>query len=107
MARYFNGNGRENGIRVSHLNVRKLQHKVSEIKRVINDLKPHMLSLSECELYKEPPNFDLKAIKVPGYKIHFPKPWDLHGYARVLLYYRNNFECSRIQELDDEHIQSI
>ena len=33
MARYFNGNGRENGIRVYHLNVRKLQHKVSEIKR--------------------------------------------------------------------------
>ena len=61
-ARYFNGNGRGNGIRVYHLNIRKLQNKVSEIKSVVSDLKPHMISLSECELYRDSPSCDLSAL---------------------------------------------
>ena len=38
-ARYLNGNGRNSGVRVFHLNIRKLQNKVSEIKNVIRDLR--------------------------------------------------------------------
>ena len=106
-ARYLNGNGRTTGIRVYHLNIRKLQNKVSEIKRVVNELKPHLFSLSECELYKIAPSFNMDSLKIPGYKIHFPKSWECHGYARVVLYYKSNFECSRIPELEDDHLQSI
>ena len=45
-ARYLNGNGRTRGVRVYHLNIRKLQNKVSEIKNVIKELNPHLFFLS-------------------------------------------------------------
>ena len=107
-ARYMNGNGRNSGVRSFHLNIRKLQNKVSEVKKAVKELKnPHMFGISECELRKNSPNFDIEKLKVPGYNIHFPKSWDIHGYARVVLYYKNTFECPRVHELEDEHLQSI
>ena len=66
-----------------------------------------MFSVSECEIRKNSPNFSLEKLKVPGYNIHFPKSWDLHGYARVILYYKKTFDCPRVPELEDEHLQSI
>ena len=66
-----------------------------------------MFGVSECELKINSPNFDAEKLKVPGYNIHFPKSWEVHGYARVILYYKNNFECPRIPELENDHLQSI
>ena len=106
-ARYLNGNGRNKGVRVYHLNIRKLLNKGSEIKKVIKELNPHLFGVSECELVKNSPNFNIEKLKVPGYNIHFPKSWDIHGYARVILYYKNTFDCPRVQELEDDHLQSI
>ena len=106
-ARYINENVKYKGVRVFHLNIRKLQNKVSEIKNVMKELSPHMFSVSECEIRKNSPNFSLEKLKVPGYNIHFPKSWDLHGYARVILYYKKTFNCPRVPELEDEHLQSI
>ena len=74
---------------------------------MIKELIPHMFSVSECELRKNSPNFSLEKLKVPGYNIHFPQSWDLHGYARVVLYYKKTFDCPRVPELEDEHLQSI
>ena len=105
-AHYLNGNGRNSGVRVFHLNVRKLQNKVAEIKNVVKDLNPHMFSVSECEL-KNSTNFDIGKLKVPGYNIHFPKSWNIHGYARILLYYKKSFDCPRIHELEDDNLQTI
>ena len=105
-AHYLNGNGRNSGVRVFHLNVRKLQNKVAEIKNVIKDLNPHMFSLSECELQNST-NFEIGKLKVPGYNIHFPKSWNTHGYARIILYYKKSFDCPRIHELEDENLQTI
>ena len=105
-ARYMNGNSRDSGVRVFHLNIRKLQNKVSEIKNVLKDLNPHMFSVSECEL-KHSANFEIEKLKVPGYNIHFPKSWEAHGYARILLYYKKTFDCPRILDLEDEHLQTI
>ena len=106
-ARYMNGNGRTKGVRVYHLNIRKLQNKASEIKNVIKELNPHLFSVSECELRKNSPSFNMEKLKVPGYNIHFPKSWDAHGYARVVLYYKKTFDCPRIPELEDDHLQTI
>ena len=72
-ARYINGNGRIKGVRVYHLNIRKLQNKVSEIKKVVKELNPHLFGVSECDLQKYSPNFDIEKLKVPGYNIHFPE----------------------------------
>ena len=103
----MNGNGRNRGVRVHHLNIRKLQNKVSEIKNKVKELNPNLLSLSECDLKKNSPNFDIEKLKVPGYNIHLPKSWEVHGYARIILYYKKTFDCPRIPELEDDHLQTI
>ena len=73
----------------------------------MKESQPHFLGLSECELRKDSPNFNIDNLKVPGYNIYFPKSWDLHGYARVLVYYKKTIECCRVPELEDEHLQTI
>ena len=105
-ARYLYGNkGQSKGVRVFHLNIRSLQNKVSEVKKVVKNEKPHLLGLSECELKRGSINID--SLKIPGYKLHLPKSWDLFGYARVVLYSNKSFECPRISELEDDHLQTI
>ena len=107
-ARYLNGNGKNpKGVRNLHLNIRSLQNKVNEIKNIVKEEKPHFLGLSECELNRNSPNFSLDKLKVPGYNIYFPKSWDLHGYARVVVYYKKTLDCSQVPELEDEHLQTI
>ena len=39
--------------------------------------------------------------------LHFPNSWEAHGFARIMLYYKKNFECCRITELEDDHVQAI
>ena len=108
LARYYNGNGkRQKGVHSLHLNIRSVQNKVGEIKNIVKENKPHFLGLSECELRKDSKNFNLDNLKVPGYNIYFPKSWNLHGYARVLVYYKKTLECCQIPELEDEHLQTI
>ena len=106
-ARYLHGNGKQKGVRVFHLNIRSLQNKVSEVKKIVKEQNPHLLSLSECELKKTSPNFNIEKLKVPGYNLHLPKSWDAHGYARVVLYSKKTFDCPRIAELEDDHLQTI
>ena len=107
-ARYMNGNGKhQKGVQSLHLNIRSVQNKVGEIKQIVKKSNPHFLGLSECELRKDSQNFNIENLKVPGYNIYFPKSWDLHGYARVLVYYKKTLNCSRVPGLEDEHLQSI
>ena len=85
--------------------IRSLQNKISEVKKIVKNERPHLLGLSECELKRDSINID--SLKVPGHKLHFPKSWDLFGYARVVLYSNKSFDCLRISDLEDEHLQSI
>ena len=108
-ARYVNGNEngkRQRGVYSMHLNIRSVENKVFEIKNIVKEHSPHFLGLSECELINHA-NFDQEKLKVPGYNIYFPKSWEQHGYARVLVYYKKTLECSRLPELEDEHLQTI
>jgi hypothetical protein len=108
-ARYLNGNEngkRQRGVYNMHLNIRSVENKVFEIKNIVKEHSPHFLGLSECEL-RNHANFDQEKLKVPGYNLYFPKSWEQHGYARVLVYYKKTLECSRLPELEDEHIQTI
>ena len=107
-ARYLHGNGKlQKGVRVFHLNIRSLQNKASEVKKIVKELNPHLLGLSECELKKNSPSLNIEALKVPGYNLHLPKSWEAHGYARVVLYSKKTFDCPRIPELEDDHLQTI
>ena len=107
-ARYLYGNGKlPKGVRVYHLNIRSLQNKVGEIKKLVKEVNPHLFSLSECELRQDSPNFNIENLKVPGYNLHLPKSWEAHGYARVVLYSKKTFDCPRMEDLEDDHLQTI
>ena len=105
-ARYTYGNKINKGIRVFHLNIRKLQNKVTEVKSIVKELNPHLFGISECEL-RCSADFNIDKLKVPGYNLHMPRSWEEHGYARLVLYSKKGFECPRISELEDDHLQSI
>ena len=88
-----------------HFNIRHLKYKVGEIKNIIKEEKPNILGLSECELKKE--NVDMNSLKVPGYDILLPKSWDLHGFARVVIYIKKTFNYQQIHDLEDSVVQTI
>ena len=54
-----------------HVNIRSLYNKMSEIKKLINEERPHILGISECELKKSHHNLD--KLKVPGFNLLLPK----------------------------------
>ena len=88
-----------------HLNIRHLQNKVYEVKQLIKEHMPCMLGISETELYKN--KIDEKQLKVPGYNIIFPRSWELHGYARVVVYVKKTFKYQQVSELEDDKVQSV
>ena len=105
-AKYLHGNIRHaQGVHNMHLNIRSLKNKVGEIKNIISGEKPTILGLSECELRKE--NIDLKNLKIPGYEILFPKSWEMHGFARIVVYVKKTFQYCQIHDLEDDFVQSI
>ena len=106
LAKYVNGN-RTKGIFNLHLNIRSLNNKVSEVKRLIKEHSPNIFGLSECELRKINNYYDESRLKIPGYKILFPKSWAVQGYARVIVYVKNNFEHEQLHDLEDEQVQSV
>ena len=97
--RYINGNIKSipKGVRVYHLNIRSLQNKVGEIKKITNEKKPHIFGLSEVELKVNSPGFNMDKLKVPGYKLLLPKSWDKHGYARVAVYVKKPLIMSGLE----------
>ena len=105
-AKYVNGNrGGAKGVHNMHFNIRSLKFKVSEIKNIIHGEKPHIFGLSECELKKV--NLNLDSLKIPGYDILFPKSWDVHGFARVVVYVKKTFKYEQVHDLEDSLVQSV
>ena len=94
--RYVHGNIREKGIKNFYLNIRSLKFKVLEIKNIIKEHSPHIIGLSECELRKVSTN--ASDLRIPGYDVLFPRSWDVHGYARVIVYVKKYFHYEQINE---------
>ena len=106
LAKYVNGN-RMKGIYNAHLNIRSLNNKVGEIKNIINQHRPNIFGLSECELRKVNNTFDENKLKIPGYKVLFPKSWTSQGFARVVVYVKNSLEFEQLHDIENEDVQSI
>ena len=107
-ARYVYGNRRNNerkGIINLHFNIRHLKYKVNEVKNIIKQHNPNIFGLSECELKKE--NVNVNDLKIPGYDILFPKSWNLHGFARVLVYVKKSLHYQQVLDLEDNLVQSV
>jgi hypothetical protein len=106
LAKYLHGN-KKKGILNMHLNIRSLNNKVGEIKKIIKEQSPHIFGLSECELRKVNNLYDETRLKIPGYQVLFPKSWDDHGFARVVVYVKKTLEFEQIHDLEDSRVQSI
>ena len=106
LAKYLHGNIKK-GILNLHLNIRSLNNKVGEVKKLIKDHSPHILGLSECELRKVNDEYDESKLKIPGYLVLFPKSWYQQGSARVLVYVKKSLEFERIEDLEEPKVQSI
>ena len=108
-ARYKYGNiNKENrGIRSFHLNIRSIGNKMSEVKNLVKEQKPHIFGLSETELRKVQNKYDERKLKIPGYNLLFPKSWSLFGYARVLVYVKSSLEYQQVHELEGDVVQSV
>ena len=104
LARYLYGNIKRGIINI-HVNIRSIFNKLSEVKRLVHQEKPHILGLSECELRKS--NHDIDKLKVPGYDLLLPKSWHVHRKARVVVYIKKTLQYDRLEDLENEDIQTI
>ena len=102
LARYKYGNGKEKGIKNMHVNIRSLRYKIQEVKNIIQDHSPHILGASEAELKKV--KTDVNSLKIPGYKILFPKSWESNGFARVIVYVKNTFKHEHLEVLECDSV---
>ena len=106
LSKYLHGNIKK-GILNLHLNIRSLNTKIVEIKKIVKENTPHIFGLSECELRKVNNQFDETKLKIPGYQVLYPKSWESLGFARVLVYVKKGFEFEQIHELEEDKVQSI
>ena len=76
-----------------------------EVKNLVQQEKPHILGISESELQRNHHSVD--KLKVPGYNLLLPKPWDKHSQARVVVYIKKTLEYDHLEKLEDANVQSI
>ena len=108
LARYTYGNKQNlKGIKNFHLDIRSLANKISEVKNIVKEHQPHILSISECELKKVADKIDESKWKVPGYDLLFPKSWTTQGLARVVTYVKKTLEYEQVHDLQNNEVQSI
>ena len=103
---YGNRDHLKKGMKNLHLNIRSLRNKVSDVKLLIKQHKPHVFGISECELHKTS-NWNTDQLKIPGYDLLLPKSWDVHGFARIVIYVKSSLEYEQVTELEHDLIQSI
>ena len=103
-ARYLYGNVKRGLINL-HINIRSLYNKIGEIKRLINQEKPHLIGISECELSRKV--HDLNTLKIQGYHLLLPKSWEVYDKARVVVYVKKSLEFEHLEDLEDKDLQTI
>ena len=68
-SKYTYGNKRASGIRICHWNKGKgfLSNKLTEIKSIVKDINPHIIGISEANLYN---GHDLNQVQLDDYDLH-------------------------------------
>ena len=107
-ARYLYGNKQAGGIRIAHLIKGKgyLVSKKFEVEKLLSDLHPHVLGISEADYFK---NHDIDDIKFTDYALHtcstLENP-DLQ-YSRIVVYTHKSLVCKPRTDLMNKDISSI
>ena len=78
---------------------------MAELKSFVVKEKPHIVGVSEAELFKVAHSTD--TLKIPGYHTLFPKSWDVNGRARILVFVRKSLQFTQIFKLENSEVQSI
>ena len=95
--------------------------KIDDLKMTIQRHKPLVIGVSEVDLIHFNDNNDDLAVNnlsteqvyekfyIEDYNIHLPKSWDILGYARILVYVRNDLQTTLLHPQDHcyNHIQNI
>ena len=108
IAKITHGNRREKGLKILHWNKGPsfLQNKHREIESIIAAHKPHILGLSEANLWK---NQDLLSCQYPDYKLHTCSTAENSelGVSRVVVYTHTSVVVTRRTDLENNTISSI
>ena len=107
-SRYLNGNRKNQGIKICHWNKggSHLQNKMPEIRQLVSGLHPHILGISEANLF---PNHDQSLVQLTDYNLHLPLT--LSGqdnkYCRVVTYTHKSLVAKLRPDLMSETCSSI
>ena len=107
-ARYLYGNKQAGGMKIAHLNKGPgfLVSKKNEIEHVISGLHPHVLGISEANLFK---NQDYEDVNISDYVLHICPTIDNPdlSYSRIVVYTHKSLICKPRQDLMSKDCSSI
>ena len=108
LARYTYGNRRQNGMKIVHWNKGSsyLENKRDEIETLIDKYHPHILGLSEANLFS---HHDVSKVQFPGYTLHtcptIHNP-DL-AVSRVVVYTHSSLRVKVRPDLMDSSVSAV
>ena len=107
-AKYVNGNGKNQGIRLSHFNKGGsfLVNRLNEIENVISKHHPHILGISEANFFK---NHDIEDVKIENYNFISAKTLDNPdlNVSRVCVYLHKSIVAKVRTDLMNDTVSSI
>ena len=107
-ARYVYGNRKTNGLKIAHYNKGPgfLWSKKNEIECLISKVNPHILGVSEANLFK---NQDHSEVRITDYELHTSLTIDNPslGYSRIVVYSHKSIICKIRKDLMCEDYSSI
>ena len=97
------------------------ERKIDDLKITINRHKPHLIGISEIDLFRKENNSDLFAtnnfsteqlqekLAITGYRIFLPKSWETLGTARIIVYAKDDLKIQHLYPQDAcyDHVQNI
>ena len=108
IARYTNGNRRQHGLRIVHWNKGSshLENKINELETIVEKYHPHILGLSEANLYS---HHDPDKVQIPDYTLHMcPTMTNPQlGVSRVVVYTHSSLVVKMRPDLMNNRISSI
>ena len=107
-ARYTYGNRSTRGMKVAHFNkgCGYLATKMQDIESLIADLRPHVIGISEANLFK---SHELNSVQIDDYVLHKCPTYENPNllYSRIVVYCHKSLVCKPRPDLMDESCSSI
>ena len=97
------------------------EQKIDDVKVTISRHKPHVIGVSEVDLIRCDHNNDdsatnnftteqlLEKLQIRDYNIHLPQSWYTSGFARIIVYVRDDLQATALHPQDPSfnHVQNL